>query len=362
MREELVYIANIWTPYRSALVNELRERAPYSVSAIYLSASESRRRWTVPTLQQSGDGDLVLTPPAGSSAEKPFPLCGSLLRVLQARKPHVVIVTGYGSPCTLLALAWARANRARCFVWDETIECGKREESPVVRHAKRALARASTGVLVPGELARRYQEVALGVPPALVSTVGDSVATEDFLVSPDHRRAARARLGVPRGSRVFLFVGRLEPEKGVHYLLQAFRHIAVRDPVLLLAGGTVPPGSLAPSVRPLGFVAPESMPEVYASADVFVFPTLGDVGGLAVNEALAAGLPVVCSRFAGCVADLVKRPSGIVVDPSDVPALRRAMAAAADTDHLEVRREHALSVSQSMTLASTAERMIEVAF
>ena len=49
---------------------------------------------------------------------------------------------------------------------------------------------------------------------------------------------------------------------------------------------------------------PDKMPSVYRSADVVVFPTLEDVWGFVANEAILSGIPVLCSKYAGCAPEL----------------------------------------------------------
>jgi glycosyltransferase involved in cell wall biosynthesis len=51
-------------------------------------------------------------------------------------------------------------------------------------------------------------------------------------------------------------------------------------------------------------LAPEGMPAVYRSGDVLVFPTIEDVWGLVANEAILSGVPVLCSKYAGCAEEL----------------------------------------------------------
>ena len=68
-------------------------------------------------------------------------------------------------------------------------------------------------------------------------------------------------------------------------------------------------------MRGLGRSAPEEMPSVYRSADALIFPTLEDVWGLVANEAMLSGLPVLCSKYAGCANELF-RPDNIF-NPKD---------------------------------------------
>jgi len=124
---------------------------------------------------------------------------------------------------------------------------------------------------------------------------------------------------------VILCVGRLVPQKGLEHLLEAAARLQNEGLQfsLVLVGDGPEKADLERLARGLGLAnlyfeparAPEQMPGVYRSADVLVFPTLGDVWGLVVNEALLSGLPVLCSCYAGCSTELV--PMGNVFNPED---------------------------------------------
>ena len=60
---------------------------------------------------------------------------------------------------------------------------------------------------------------------------------------------------------------------------------------------------------------PLQMPATYRSADVLMFPTLEDVWGLVANEAVLCGLPVLCSKYAGCANEIFTTES--IFDPMD---------------------------------------------
>jgi glycosyltransferase involved in cell wall biosynthesis len=80
------------------------------------------------------------------------------------------------------------------------------------------------------------------------------------------------------------------------------------------------------SIQLAGFAQREHLAAYYALADVFVFPTHTDPWGLVVNEAMACGLPIVCSNAAGCVSDLVESGwNGHVFSAGDVGQLAYAM-------------------------------------
>lgn len=204
---------------------------------------------------------------------------------------------------------------------------------------KHVLFRAIDGAKVPGPdgaaLAVRY-----GLPLERVAVVTQSIEVAHFgrsrAMPADDRACRRERLGV--AGCVFTYVGRVWAGKGLDELFAAYRQVrAVRADVSLLIIGDgvdyaryVSAQSATPGVRFAGFVQPASLPEWYAISDVLVFPTHGDPNGLVVEEALAAGVPVITSDAAGDIRSRVPASVGRVFPVGDTGALARAMAELAD--------------------------------
>lgn len=105
--------------------------------------------------------------------------------------------------------------------------------------------------------------------------------------------------GLRRDSFRALYVGQIGQRKGVSYLLEAWRRFHGPGTELLLVGGVVgdpaPLDARAGLFRHQPFVPQAELPGLYHSADVFVFPTLIEGMGLVVVEAMACGLPVICT-------------------------------------------------------------------
>jgi len=167
-------------------------------------------------------------------------------------------------------------------------------------------------------LAARLLAQGIRRPIAVVPT---GVDLERFW--PGDRAEARAALGLPPDP-LLLYVGRLDREKNVGFVLEAFERIAAvhRDVRLLLVGrGASEPALRARAARLaararicfLGGVAHDRVVRYYQAADVFVFASTTETQGLAVLEAMAVGLPVVAVRASGIEEAVVDGVSGLLV-------------------------------------------------
>jgi glycosyltransferase involved in cell wall biosynthesis len=131
----------------------------------------------------------------------------------------------------------------------------------------------------------------------------------------------------------FVVASRMMPGKGIDLVLDAWRRVLdeLGDSELTMIGDGFDERRLRnlsadlPSVRWLGFVQPADLPNVYAGADILIFPTLGDPNGLVVEEAMSAGLPVIATDAAGDIRQRVPQDAGWVVRAGDIEALAAAI-------------------------------------
>ncbi|HZU58942.1 MAG TPA: glycosyltransferase family 4 protein [Actinocrinis sp.] len=204
---------------------------------------------------------------------------------------------------------------------------------------KKVLFKAVDGAKVPGPdgaaLAVRY-----GLPPERTAVVTQSIDVAHYgrgrALTAAERRRRREAQGL--SGCVFLYVGRVWAGKGLDELFTAYRRVrAARDDIsLLIVGDGVDYAryfdqeSATAGVTFAGFVQPAELPEWYAICDVLVFPTHGDPNGLVVEEALAAGLPVIVSDAAGDIRARVPQSVGRVFPVGDADALAQAMDALAE--------------------------------
>ena len=203
--------------------------------------------------------------------------------------------------------------------------------------------RHADALVVYGEHVRRYL-VSEGVAPERIFVAPHAVDNEAHSrpVEPREIEALRAELGVERGQKIVLYLGRFVEEKGLVHLLRAFASLGREDAVLVLAGAGEERDRLAAEVRRLGltrlvrfagYVPSERTVVYFAAAYVYVLPsittpTFKEPWGLVVNEAFNQGLPVIATDAVGAAAGGLLRDgeSGRVVPERSEPALASALA------------------------------------
>ena len=141
--------------------------------------------------------------------------------------------------------------------------------------------------------------------------------------------------GLPTG-RKLLWVNRLDPQKGFRVMLDAFDRLPSElDDVRLVVVGDGRdrdalrslPERIRPRVLHVGTVAHDLLPAYHAAADAFVSPAVGQESfGIVLVEAMAAGLPVVCTDIPGYREVVREGVEGLLVPPNDPAALAAAIA------------------------------------
>ncbi len=120
-----------------------------------------------------------------------------------------------------------------------------------------------------------------------------------------------------------LFVGTLEPRKGIDLLLEAWRSLPEPRPPLVLCGGEGWGVAMPEGVQVTGWVDRERLRGLYQRARLFVYPSRYEGFGIPPLEAMACGAPVIATRT-GAIAEYADG-AAMLIDPGDGDALRAAM-------------------------------------
>ncbi len=249
---------------------------------------------------------------------RPLDMMAGVTARLDALRPDAVAIHSYGYPDARAILMWCRRHQVPAILMNDS----RAEDAPRVQfwreRLKRRIVAQYDAALISGTAARRYLHT-LGYPDDAISDGYDVVDNAYF------RQTAQAARQQPRPSLpglsdptpYLLASSRFITRKALDVLLLGYaryrRRAAHPARLVLLGDGPERPALEAlvaqrriSEVTFAGFRQIEDIPAYYAFASAFVHTARIDQWGLVVNEAMAAGLPVVVSQGTGCHEDLVR--------------------------------------------------------
>lgn len=264
---------------------------------------------------------------------------------LDGINPNVIFIHGYSTYDAWSALAWCKLHGRPAILMSDSkyddIERSRWKES-----LKAMVVQQFKAALVAGSLHRIYLE-RLGMPTDKIFDGFDAVDNDFFWEGAERARQNpvkyRSLPGLEASGPFFLASSRFLKFKNLDGLLRAY---ACYRRLMAATGETVPPWRLVilgdgdersplehlvhsegiEGVSFAGFKQIDELPIYYGLASAFIHPSYKETWGLVVNEAMAAGLPVLVSNRCGCVPDLVSEgTNGYTFAPDDLSAMTKLM-------------------------------------
>jgi glycosyltransferase involved in cell wall biosynthesis len=338
MRLRLTLITEIIAPYRIPVFNALAARDDIDLHVLFLAESDvGLRKWLV-YKNEIQFSYQVLPSRRRRLGEHTLLLNWGVAKSLAAARPQVVVCGGYNYPASWRAAYWAKHRNIPFLLWIESTVADSRSGRSVIEALKRQFFRLCTGFIVPGKASSEYVQT-FGVPSTRIFAAPNAIDIKLFRDAAAQVRlnADQTRRTLSLPNRYFLNVGRMVAAKGVFDLLEAYAKLdgSMRSQLsLVFVGDGVARAELTQRAREIspgtiefrGFLQRDDLPAYYALAEALVFPTHSDTWGFVVNEAMACGTPVIATKVAGSVRDLVHdSETGLVVPSHDPVNLARAM-------------------------------------
>jgi glycosyltransferase involved in cell wall biosynthesis len=317
-RHKVLFITIVPSPYQRDLFGALHAREDVELSVCYMEAGSPDSPWPkkdLRTFERIMPGFWM-----------PFGAARAHLnwRLPAVTDDHIVVLSSFTS-VTGQWLMRGALRRKRWLFWGERLRVNSGIKEYIQRRLAAPIARAA-GIVGIGRAAEEdYQRRFPHLPHFSIPYHCDLTAFFNV------RRCLRANAPV-----TFFFCGQMIERKGVDLLLRAFDQLVMKgvDAQLLLVGREADLPKFLAAVNPAtrsrvryeGFQPPERLPEYFGRSDVFVLPSRHDGWGVVINQALAAGLPIITSDAVGAGLDLVEGGiNGLRVAANDVAALYRSM-------------------------------------
>jgi glycosyltransferase involved in cell wall biosynthesis len=300
---------------------------------------------------EGGFGHFLARDPWGYAIDRLFPdrkayeaavnsgkLAGAVAVALARLAAETVVISGWAAPESFAAIRWARHNRVPLVVMSES-QADDAVRSRVREALKSRIVTLCDAALVGGPPHRDYM-AALGVPPARIHLGYDAVDNEHFARGADtaRRNAEQLRAKYRLPNRYILAAARFIAKKNLPALVEAYAAAARMSaaPDLVILGDGEEKGAIEKTILRTGtgahvhlpgFIPYDELPIHYGLAEAFAHVSLVEQWGLVVNEAMAAGLPVVVARHNGVARTVVEHgKNGFLIDPGSVPDMATALS------------------------------------
>jgi glycosyltransferase involved in cell wall biosynthesis len=341
---KVILIHNTIAPYRHPLFEGLSKSVDLMV--YYCSVKYSSREWDL--WPRKYDYKYKVLPrifiktPIGE-----FSLNPSILKEIIKIKPNVIIIGGYTDPTTWLAFAIAKLLKIPIVYWTEGIKEPRSNLGMITRPLRMFFVKKSNAIIVPGKLSKRYV-INLGADVEKVFIAPNAI-DNDLFIKPSQqylssKNELKRQFGLG-GKVVILYTGRLTNKKGIDFLLEAYKKLKneICNITLLLVGY----GELYERLKKeesndimiTGAVVNfKQLIEYYSVADIFVFPTLEDLWGFVINEAMACGLPVISTYASQAATEMIRHgENGYIVKPADANQLYEVLKFLVNSQELRIK-------------------------
>ncbi len=209
-----------------------------------------------------------------------------------------------------------------------------------------------------------YEEIKHNLKKKEVHIIPTGINVERFV----HGNGRRIRKKLGKDGKIVLHVGRIVKEKNLDILVKVVPLLRKTYPdiTFLIVGEGPARQELEALVKKkgvenyflfTGFISDEELPDYYASADIFVFPSTYETQGIVALEAMAAGVPVVASRYRA-LPDLIEDgKNGFLFSPSSAEELTEKMCMAFENEKI---REEGRKTAEEYSVEKCTEKLLSL--
>lgn len=248
--------------------------------------------------------------------------------------------------------------------------------------AEKLLIKVADKIIAPSESDGEYLQYLYEAPLGKISVISPGVS--GTLFKPVDRNKAKQHIGADLNHKIVLFVGRIEPLKGIDVLMYAIKILLRKNPdlkdvCLWIVGGDVSGKTrtwseemkklenlrrtlnLSTSVKFIGQVLQKELLYYYNASELVVIPSHYESFGIAALEAMSCGVPVIITNVAG-ITDLLDKKHQALITSSNNPLLLSSQIEHLLTNSKEHERlsREVLSKVQDLNWGNISEEIIKV--
>lgn len=338
---KVLFLANIPSPYRVDFFNELGKKCELTVTFEGILATDRDAKWVYSEMEHFHAVFLK-----GLRTKSDQFLCTDIISVIRKKYDHI-IVGGYSTPTGMLAIEYMRFHKIP--FWIEA-DGGLISQDNVVKfHIKSHLISSASGWFSSGKMTTdylvHYGANSDGIKVYPFSSISRKELLTDICTN-ELKQKYRNEFGLT-GTKIILSVGKFGNNdgyrKGFDILMRAF--LRCSEDYHLYIVGDAPTKEFLVLKKSLGlnnvhfleFMPKKDLKKMYCASDVFCLQTREDIWGLVINEAMAAGLPVITTNRCIAGMELVEEGrTGYIVPVEDERLLAERITSVLENDDLRV--------------------------
>ncbi|WP_338552652.1 glycosyltransferase family 4 protein [Paenibacillus sp. KS-LC4] len=331
---KVLLLTNTIAPYRIPVLNKLQRDDNTSLTVWYLEEKEQNRKWDI----DYGEIEYAYKCLPGVHAfiqkwDMGIHLNPGIFMRLMKHNPDVVITSGYDSLGYWSALLYSKLFRKKFIIWwGSTLE-SSRVQNKLVNTVRRVFFKLTDSFITYGTQSAECLEH-YGVSKDKIVIGYNTVDIRFF--HKKYKEHKRSKLRSDEGPIKLLFIGQLIERKGLAQIIDAIQqtHSDAAWQLTIVGSGPdeqrlkarVEQYGLTEQISFEGYKQKDELIDYLVEADCLIFPSLIEVWGLVVNEALSTNTFVVASKYAGATKDIiVDKQNGLIIDPLDPHNLKEAM-------------------------------------
>mgnify|MGYP005749716469 FL=1 len=353
----VLYITNIPSPYKVDYYNELGKTCELTVLFELADSSERSEEWKKYRFE-TFEGIIL----KGKRMSVDTAVCPEIVKYLKKGRYDVVVLSVLASPTALLAAHTLRRRKIPYYYEGDGGFAG--QPSGIKAAMKHYVISAAEKCLSSSEEFDRYCITYGAKPGNILRYPFTSVKKADCLtekLTEEEKRHWKQELGITEECAV-ISVGQFIPRKGMDLLLHCCKDLPENVGVYIV-GGTPPEEYLSicekydlKQVHFLDFMPKDQLMKLFLAMDVFALFTREDIWGLVINEAMAAGLPVISTDRCIAALELIRNgEEGMIVENENLQQMREALLTLVRSPELrEKMSDHAIRRIQGYTIENMA--------
>lgn len=317
-------------PYRIPLFSKIHDDENIDLTVVLLCEHVPFQPWRIDrkslpfkTVMAEGLNKVVKDERVVHDREVQFSF--PLIPMLFKERPDVVVCSGF-MLSTLLVYFVSKITGIRYVIWNEGTKYTDNDLPYIKCYLRKLMAKSASNFIIAGSLAKEYVQSLMPNRKKDYFLSCNCVDNKHFSVDETNEDYIKLKNKLP--SRYLLFVGRFIETKGIKEMMQAYKEIVDIDEFSDLGLVLLGEGRLQEYIQSYsnenglknvyleGFVDQKIIPYYYSAASSFVLLSLSDPNPLVIFEAMASGVPIICSQRAGNASDfIVDGENGYRVDP-----------------------------------------------